>query len=654
MTTKTIHQITTSRSALADDELEVQAAGGGASARVAALTLAALVTAAHINSALGYTAANAATLSALSASISAVGLSGAYADLTGKPSLATVATSGAYADLSGKPTLGTVAALASDTDGTLAANSDVRVATQKALKTYVDNAVTGLLDFKGSTDASGNPNYPAALKGDSYFVSVAGKVGGASGKSVEIGDLYVASADNAGGTEASVGTSWFVMEHNLVGAVISGGALGTPSSGNLANCTSLPVSTGISGFGTGVAAFLATPSSANLAAALTDKTGAGLNVFQTSPTLVTPALGVATATSINKVALTAPATGSTLTIADGVTLTVSANATISGTPPSLGANAFTAAQSITQTINATSADGLLLTNTTAAAAGAQQWSPRLHFTGQGWKTNATAASQAVDWIAEVQPVQGAASPIGSLVFSSQVNGGGYTAMFKLNSGPNFGQALFVDGNSGAAAAIGFINDPNTGFSRVTTGAIAISSVAVPVVMFGGGGVGTRFHGTFGLGFSADVANSANDAIWTRGAAATIQQGDVNAASPVNQTYRAQGSRSGTDTNVAGANLTLQSGPGTGNSTGSSLIFQTPLAVASGSGAQTMTTVLQLSQGARIGFYGTTPAVQATGYGTPTNAANQGSFDATTITLPNLAAHVARLSLDLKATGLIAA
>lgn len=126
----------------------------------------------------------------------------------------------AYASLSGLPTLGTVAALASDTDTTLAANSDARVATQKATKAYVDAAVTGLLDFKGSTDASANPNYPVALKGDAYIVSVAGKVGGASGKSVDVGDVYVASADNAGGTEASVGTSWFVLEHNLAGVAL--------------------------------------------------------------------------------------------------------------------------------------------------------------------------------------------------------------------------------------------------------------------------------------------------------------------------------------------------------------------------------------------------------------------------------------------------
>lgn len=67
-------------------------------------------------------------------------------------------------------------------------------------------------------------------------------------------------------------------------------ALGTPSSGTLTNTTGFPVAN-LAGAGAGVLTFLATPTSANLAAALTDETGTGANVFATSPTLVTPALG---------------------------------------------------------------------------------------------------------------------------------------------------------------------------------------------------------------------------------------------------------------------------------------------------------------------------------------------------------------------------
>jgi hypothetical protein len=73
--------------------------------------------------------------------------------------------------------------------------------------------------------------------------------------------------------------------------LVSGGALGTPSSGTLTNATGLPIGSGVSGLGTGVATFLATPSSANLISAVTDETGTGALVFATSPTLVTPALG---------------------------------------------------------------------------------------------------------------------------------------------------------------------------------------------------------------------------------------------------------------------------------------------------------------------------------------------------------------------------
>jgi hypothetical protein len=107
--------------------------------------------------------------------------------------------------------------------------------------------------------------------------------------------------------------------------------LGTPQSGTLTNCTGLPVSTGISGLGTNVATFLATPSSANLRSAVTDETGTGALVFANTPTLVTPVLGVATATSVNKMAITAPATSSTLAVADGKTFTVSRSLTLTGT-----------------------------------------------------------------------------------------------------------------------------------------------------------------------------------------------------------------------------------------------------------------------------------------------------------------------------------
>jgi hypothetical protein len=94
--------------------------------------------------------------------------------------------------------------------------------------------------------------------------------------------------------ETGTGANVFATSPTLVTPI-----LGTPTSGTLTNCTGLPVSTGISGLGANVATFLATPSSANLRSAVTDETGTGVLVFATSPTLVTPVLGSASATSIN-------------------------------------------------------------------------------------------------------------------------------------------------------------------------------------------------------------------------------------------------------------------------------------------------------------------------------------------------------------------
>jgi hypothetical protein len=59
--------------------------------------------------------------------------------------------------------------------------------------------------------------------------------------------------------------------------------------------------------------------------------GTGSVAMTTSPVFTTPNIDTATASSINKVVITAPATGATLTIADGKTLTANNSLTFTGT-----------------------------------------------------------------------------------------------------------------------------------------------------------------------------------------------------------------------------------------------------------------------------------------------------------------------------------
>lgn len=139
------------------------------------------------------------------------------------------------------------------------------------------------------------------------------------------GDLAVAVASGT--------TSQITVDNLFKNRTLVAPALGTPASGNLSNCTDLPIvagttgtlsvargGTGITAFGTGVATALGQ-----------NVTGSGGIALATSPTFTTPTLGVASATSVNKVAITAPATSATLTIADGKTATVNNSITFAGT-----------------------------------------------------------------------------------------------------------------------------------------------------------------------------------------------------------------------------------------------------------------------------------------------------------------------------------
>jgi hypothetical protein len=163
---------------------------------------------------------------------------------------------------------------------------------------------TYLTSLNASNLSSGT--VPSAQISGSY-TGITG-VGALAAGSITTGFTTIPVAQGGTGVTTSTGTGSVVL--NTSPTLVTP-ALGTPTSGNLANCTDLPISTGISGLASGVATFLATPSSVNLRSVITNETGTGVLVFGTAPTISLPVIDniklgyTATATAAGTTTLTA-------------------------------------------------------------------------------------------------------------------------------------------------------------------------------------------------------------------------------------------------------------------------------------------------------------------------------------------------------------
>jgi hypothetical protein len=270
-----------------------------------------------------------------------------------------------------------------------------------------------------------------------------------------------------------------------------------------------------------LAQFAATTSS-QLAGVISDETGSGNLVFATSPTLVTPVLGVATATSINKVAITAPANGSTLTIADGKTLTVNNTLTFTGTDAS--SVAFGAGGTVAYTGGTL---GQFASTTSAQLAGVLSD-----------ETGFSAGALAVFNISPSFATSVVTSSTSFAVFNATAT--------TINA---FGAATTIDIGSTADTAVINLNSTKE----------ATSSTVGGVVIDGGLAVAKKAYIGTDLIVGGDV---------------TVDGGDI-----------LQTAKSGT--NVAGSSLVISSGAGTGTGAVSSISFKTPTVGTTGTTVQTL-------------------------------------------------------------------
>ena len=246
--------------------------------------------------------------------------------------------------------------------------------------------VTGIATFDQSIDVNGDGHDIAGtIALDNVNVSGIVTATTFSGSGASLTNIPNGALDNStvsyGGVQLSLG-----------------GSDASPAF-DLSDATNLPISTGVSGLGVNVATFLGTPSSANLAAAVTDETGSGALVFATSPTLVTPVLGTASATNVNVSGVT---TTGTLKIgtanAVGITTVLdednmSSNSdTALATQQSIKAYVDTTVGAVDLTI--TTAEG---TNGTGGGGGSVATSQTMTFSGTTNEIDVTVSGQSITY-----------------------------------------------------------------------------------------------------------------------------------------------------------------------------------------------------------------------------------------------------------------
>jgi len=303
------------------------------------------------------------------------------------------------------------------------------------------------------------------------------------------------------------------------GVSVSLGASNANPAFALSNATGLPVGSGISGFGSGVAAFLASATSDNLRTVMTDETGIGDLVFATNPVLVTPNIGTPSAgtltnctfptlnqsTSGNAATATKITSITNSNIVQLVEVQTLTNKTLTSpvmTAPALGTPASGVLDNCT---TGTPATDTALANKAYVDAIAQ---------GLHWKDSCKVASTANLTLSGTQTIDGVACSAGDRVLAKDQTTGSQNGIYVVAAGA-WARSSDMDADAEFPSAAVFVRQGTTQEDSgyvCSNDAVTVGVTAVVFVQFTGAGQLSGGNGIAITGNSVAVDLATNPAL----------------------------------------------------------------------------------------------------------------------------------------------